>query len=247
MKDINFLNVKISPYFLFKTLAIIKNAIEKKLIITQTSINVAKVVSAQKDLQLRNSINQSDIVNIDGYGVYFVLRLIGYKKIERIAGIDLFEKLLEISNDNRYSIYFLGGTDEIINNTVMKVKKNYPNIKISGHHHGYIWQNEREIVDTIKICKPNILFIGISSPLKENFINQWKDYIGANLYMGVGGSFEVFVGKIERAPLFIQKIGFEWLYRVVQEPRRLSKRYFITNTLYVFYLIKYFIKSKFKF
>ena len=246
MKSINFLNINISSYNLHETKNLIQASIDNNHQLIQTSINVSKAVQSQKDLKLRDSVNQSDIVNIDGYGIYFVLRLLGYKNIERIAGIDLFEELLLLSNQHKYSIFCLGGSEQVISKTREKIKKKYPNIILSGFHHGYIWNNEREVVELIKRTRPNILFIGISSPMKENFINKWKDYIGANLYMGVGGSFEVLIGKVNRAPVFIQQIGFEWLYRVWQEPLRLWKRYLITNTLYIFYVLKFFIKLKFK-
>ena len=114
----------------------------------------------------------------------------------------------------------------------------YPNLKIAGYHHGYFWNDEEKIVQKIKNSRSQLLFVAITSPKKENFINKWKKDLNVNFVMGVGGTFDIVAGKIKRAPVWMQNNGLEWVYRIIQEPKRMWKRYLVTNTKYLLILIK---------
>jgi N-acetylglucosaminyldiphosphoundecaprenol N-acetyl-beta-D-mannosaminyltransferase len=117
---------------------------------------------------------------------------------------------------------------------------------IAGYKNGYFQkEEERTIAEQIAGSNPNILFVAISSPVKENFLYHNKDLLSkVNLIMGVGGSFDVIAGYVKRAPLWMQKMGLEWLFRVYQEPRRMLKRYVVGNSKFLFLTIKYFFKRK---
>ena len=225
-----------------ETVDVIDKAISKNKFTQHVVVNVAKLVNMQNDIVLGNSIRECDIINIDGMGIVLGARFLGYNIPERVAGIDLFLKLISMSAKNNYPIYLLGSKDEVVKNTASKLQSLYPKINIAGYHHGYFWENEEEIVEKIKASGAKLLFVAITSPKKENFINRWKEKLGVTFVMGVGGTFDVVSGKVKRAPLWMQKYGLEWFFRIIQEPRRMWKRYLVTNTKFVGLIFKYKFK-----
>lgn len=121
----------------------------------------------------------------------------------------------------------------------MKFKKIYPYLQIAGYRNGYFnFDQEEEIVNNIKKSKPNMLFLGISSPKKEIFIDKYSKTLNIPFTMGVGGSFDIVAGITKRAPKWMQNCGLEWFYRLCQEPQRMWKRYLVTNTLFGFLALK---------
>ena len=222
-----------------ETVDVIDHAISKNKFTQHVVVNVAKLVNMQNDLVLSNSIRECDIINIDGMGIVLGARFLGYNIPERVAGIDLFLKLISMSAKKNYPIYLLGSKDEVVKNTATKLRLLYPKINIAGYHHGYFWENEEEIVKKIKVSGAKLLFVAITSPKKENFINRWKEKLGVTFVMGVGGTFDVISGKVKRAPLWMQKYGLEWFFRIIQEPRRMWKRYLVTNTKFLIMLVRH--------
>ena len=222
-----------------ETVDVIDHAISKNKFTQHVVVNVAKLVNMQNDLVLSNSIRECDIINIDGMGIVLGARFLGYNIPERVAGIDLFLKLISMSAKKNYPIYLLGSKDEVVRNTASKLRLLYPKINIAGYHHGYFWENEEEIVKKIKVSGAKLLFVAITSPKKENFINRWKEKLGVTFVMGVGGTFDVISGKVNRAPLWMQKYGLEWFFRIIQEPRRMWKRYLVTNTKFLIMLVRH--------
>jgi N-acetylglucosaminyldiphosphoundecaprenol N-acetyl-beta-D-mannosaminyltransferase len=136
-----------------------------------------------------------------------------------------------------FPVFLLGATDEVVSKTVSKVKAINPNLNIAGYHDGYFWDDEEAVVTKIRESGAKLLFVAITSPKKENFINKWQDKLGVDFVMGVGGTFDVVAGKVKRAPQWMQKVGLEWLYRVIQEPGRMWKRYLKTNTKFLMLLL----------
>ena len=199
-------------------------------------VNVAKLVNMKHDRKLRASVEACDIVNIDGMGVVWGARMLGHVIPERVSGVDLFHHLLEMAAHRGYPVFLLGATDEVVTKVVQRVSRQYPEIKIAGYHHGFFWDNEEAVVGKIKNSGARLLFVAISSPKKENFINRWRQQLGVDFVMGVGGTFDVVAGKVKRAPRWMQKTGLEWFYRVIQEPRRMWKRYLYTNSKFALML-----------
>jgi N-acetylglucosaminyldiphosphoundecaprenol N-acetyl-beta-D-mannosaminyltransferase len=130
------------------------------------------------------------------------------------------------------SAYFLGATPEVIERAVRNIQAAYPRLSIAGFHHGYFWEREDAMVREIERSGAEMLFVGIGSPLKERFIDKWHTDLGVLFAMGVGGTFDVVAGKVKRAPVWMQKAGMEWLYRLMQEPRRMWRRYLTTNVTF---------------
>ena len=212
---------------------------------TQHSVvNVAKIVNMQRDFELKKSVIDCDIINADGMGIVWGGRLLGFDIPERVAGVDLFIRLIELSERKNYSVFFLGAMPDVLDATVKFIKLKHPDLNISGSHHGFFWDNEEAVVKKIRESGAKLLFVAITSPQKENFINKWKDDLGVDFVMGVGGTFDVVSGKVKRAPVWMQEIGMEWVYRIIQEPRRMWKRYLITNSKYIWLLFKEKIKFK---
>lgn len=236
--EIKLLGVRMHPWSMKETVDEINRRISNHNFTQHVVVNVAKLVNMQKDLTLRESVENCDIINIDGMGVVFGARILGHEIPERVSGVDLFHQLLSMSATENYSVYLLGATGDVVSATVKKVKTLYPGLNVAGYHHGYFWDDEKAVVDKIKKSGAQLLFVAITSPKKENFINRWQDSLGVSFVMGVGGTFDVVAGKVKRAPLWMQNSGLEWLYRVLQEPRRMWKRYLYTNTVFIWMLFK---------
>tara|TARA_B100001964_G_C14086181_1_gene532634 strand:- start:245 stop:949 length:705 start_codon:yes stop_codon:yes gene_type:complete len=230
-----------------ESLDAINDSIRSKNNIQHVALNVAKLVRSRKDLLLRESIQSADMISADGAGIIYGMRLLGLKPKGRVAGIDLMHNLLSEAEKHRFAVYFLGATDDVLCRMLSSFKLRLPTLRIVGVHNGYFRnEDEMSVVNEIASLKPSIVFVGISSPKKEIFIKRNKNKLNAKFIMGVGGSFDVVAGKTKRAPLFMQNKGLEWLYRIYQEPRRMWKRYFATNTVYLFLIVRELIAMMLK-
>ncbi|SFT48204.1 N-acetylglucosaminyldiphosphoundecaprenol N-acetyl-beta-D-mannosaminyltransferase [Pseudoalteromonas sp. DSM 26666] len=238
MKRIEFLKAPMDIATMQETVFFIESRIEQKQFLQHVVVNVAKIVNMQKDPVLAESVKACEVINIDGMGVVFGARFLGHEVPERVAGVDLFHELLAMSAKRDFPVFLLGATEEVVSKTVSKVKAQNPNLNIAGYNDGYFWDDEEAVVTKIRESGAKLLFVAITSPKKENFINKWQDKLGVDFVMGVGGTFDVVAGKVKRAPQWMQKAGLEWLYRVIQEPGRMWKRYLVTNSKFVYLLIK---------
>jgi len=202
-------------------------------------VNAAKIVNMQRDKLLREDVLASDLILADGLSVVWASKILGTPLPERVAGIDLMFAMLERGNEKKHRVFCLGATEEISATVERKIRENYPNVIIAGRRNGYFSAAEEEsIAQQIADAKPDILFVAMTSPKKEMFMAKWNGLMRVPIVHGVGGSFDVMSGMIERAPEIWQKFGMEWLYRVKQEPRRLWKRYLTTNSLFIWMLLK---------
>ncbi|EKE04298.1 MAG: Lipopolysaccharide biosynthesis protein [uncultured bacterium] len=248
MKRISFFGVSIDPFTIKETLEKISEIIEKRQITQHVVVNVAKLVYAQKDERLRNIINSCGLINVDGAGIILGAKFLGINIPERVTGIDLMEKLTAYSAKKGYKIYFFGAKEHIVQAVIKTYKQLYPELIIAGYRNGYYSpEEEGGIAENIKNSRADILFVAMGSPEKEIFISKYLDKMQVPFVMGVGGSFDVVAGKVHRAPALMQKYGMEWLYRLYQEPRRLWKRYLVTNTIFLIMLIRQFFKQNFNY
>lgn len=243
MNRIKLCEIPVDVLTMDQTLDIVHKAIESKKPVHHVVVNAAKMVHAQKDKGLRDSIVSCDIVNADGQAVVWASRFLNKPLPERVAGIDLMEKLIQSAADKRYKIFFFGAKEEVVRKVVNKYACLYGTEIIAGYRNGYYaLDEEANIAQQIAESNADILFVAMSSPKKEIFLETYKNLIKTPFIMGVGGSFDVVSGLVKRAPLWMQKAGLEWLYRTYQEPKRMWKRYLYTNTGFL-YLI---FKEKFK-
>ena len=222
-----------------ETLDIIANAINKKEPLHHVVVNAAKMVNMRKDPELRRSVLESNIINADGQAVVWASKLLGAPLPERVAGIDLMEKLVQMAHEKKYKIFFFGAKETVVKAVVDKYTAQYSSSIIAGYRNGYYSKNEEQLIaEQIAASGADMLFVAISSPKKEVFLNTYKNVVKTPFVMGVGGSFDVVSGITKRAPVWMQKNGLEWLYRVYQEPGRMWKRYFVTNSLFILYTLK---------
>ncbi len=237
---VHILNTKIDNLSMKDTLSIIERTIKNKKQLHHTVVNAGKIVALQKDLELRKSVNEADIINADGQAVVWAAKFLRKPINERVAGIDLMESLVLQAHKNSYKIFFFGAKEEVVKKVVEIYSEKYSSDIIAGYRNGYFDKTEeRSIAQNIADSNANILFVAISSPTKENFLYQNKDLLSKiNFTMGVGGSFDVVAGLVKRAPIWMQKSGLEWFYRFIQEPKRMWKRYLIGNSKFIFLVLK---------
>lgn len=197
-------------------------------------VNVDKIVKAYRDPALREVINACHLINVDGMPVVWAARLLGVPLKERVAGIDLFEALMQRAAIKGWRVFLLGARDEIISSVCRIYIDKYPGLLIAGHRNGY-WSadQDQQVAEQILQSKADLLFVAISSPKKEKFLNRYQEFMKIPFSMGVGGTFDVAAGKVKRAPLWMQKAGLEWFFRFMQEPRRMFRRYFIEDMLFI--------------
>ncbi len=193
-------------------------------------VNVDKLVKAERDDELRRIINECALINVDGMPVVWASRLLGKPLKERVAGVDLFEALMQRSAGKGWRVFLLGAREEVVSEVKRLYEIKYPGLVVAGYRNGY-WSEAEEpgVVAQITAARADLLFVAISSPKKEHFLGQYQGQMKIPFAMGVGGTFDVAVGRVKRAPVWMQKSGLEWFYRFLQEPRRMFRRYFIED------------------
>ena len=202
-------------------------------------VNVDKLVKASRDPELRRIINDCALVNVDGMPVVWAARLLGKPLKERVTGIDLFEALMQRAAIAGWRVFLLGATEDVVAAVKRAYEAKYRGLIIAGYRNGF-WSVEEEIgvVEQISAARADLLFVAISSPKKEQFLGRYQQRMKVPFAMGVGGTFDIAVGKTKRAPVWMQKSGLEWFYRFLQEPRRMFRRYFIDDLAFVWLFLK---------
>lgn len=234
MERIKFLNTYVDNLTMQETVEEVEKFILEKKPLHLIGVNADKVNVLKKNQRLRQIVNDCDIINADGISIVWASKKLGKPLKERVAGIDLMMELLKLAEDKGYKVYFLGAKQQVIEKTIDVVEQRYSSLKIVGFRNGYFSENEwPEIADKLKKSEAQIVFVGITSPLKEYLIEYLQNQKLDSVFMGVGGSFDVISGNINRAPQWVQNIGMEWLFRFLQEPGRLWKRYIIGNARFI--------------
>lgn len=202
-------------------------------------VNAAKVVACARDAHLRASMLECDLIVADGQSVVWASRILGKRLPERVAGIDLFERLLEVAQEQSRRVYFLGATASVLEQMQARLAQRMRDLVVAGARDGYFDVAESSTVAReIRDAAPDMLFLGMTSPKKEIFLGTHGASLGVPILHGVGGSFDILAGVTKRAPALWQRLGAEWLYRVVQEPGRLWRRYLTTNAAFVWMTVR---------
>lgn len=208
---------------------------QQALVITA---NAEIIMMAQKDDEYHHIVNGADLVLPDGAGTVWGGRHLGYTVPERVAGYDLFHRLLASAAQNGQSVYFFGGKPGVAETAAQKAQELYPGLKIAGCHHGYFKEKDNPyIIDAVNHSGAAILFAALGAPKQEYWLHQHRKQLQPVILMGIGGSFDVISGNVKRAPLWMQKAGLEWLYRLIKEPFRF-KRMASTLPLFVIKVLK---------
>jgi N-acetylglucosaminyldiphosphoundecaprenol N-acetyl-beta-D-mannosaminyltransferase len=212
------------------TVAHVEELIEAGSYTQHMAINAAKLVYMRDDPALQEVIAGCGLVNADGQGVVWASRLLGDPLPERVAGIDLMHELIALAERRGWPVYFLGARPEVLQRALERIREQHPALAIAGARDGYFDDAEAaQVAAEIREAGPQIVFVAMSSPRKELFLGEHGPGLGAPFVMGVGGAIDVVAGVTKRAPRAWQRLGLEWLYRLLQEPRRMFRRYAVTN------------------
>lgn len=188
------------------------------------TLNAEIIHRAQSDPKLKQIINEADLVTPDGSGVVWAANYLGAPVPERVTGIDLTLKLTEVAAKKGWTFYYYGGAPTVAETAAENLQKKYTGLKVIGTCHGYISGLEKEeLLKDIKKRKPDILLVALGAPMQEFWIKDHQKELQIPVYIGIGGSFDVISGKATRAPVFFQKAGLEWLYRLIKEPHRIGR------------------------
>lgn len=237
---INILNTTIHNLSMKETLALVSQAISVKQQLHHVVVNAGKIVAMQKDEALRKSVNESDLINADGQAVVWAAKILGKPLKERVAGIDLFENLVQMAHQQNHKIFLLGAKEEVVQKVSEIYQEKFNSNLIAGYRNGYFTrEDEPQVAQQIAASGAQMLFVAITSPIKENFLYNHRELLkDVPFIMGVGGSFDVISGLTKRAPVWMQNAGLEWFYRFLQEPKRMWKRYLIGNSTFIWLVLK---------
>ncbi len=231
---LDILNVGVHAATMEQALDAIEDTIAAKRRMMIGVVNAAKLVNMRKNPELSEDVKSSDLVLADGMSIVHASRILGRPLPERVTGIDLMHGILERGMSKGFRVYCLGATEDVSAKVEAIFKEQYPGVQIVGRRNGYYTADEEKgIAEEIGSLDVDVLFVAITSPKKERFMAKWADTMNTTVVHGVGGSFDVVAGFVQRAPESWQRKGLEWLYRVKQEPLRLSKRYLVTNTKFM--------------
>lgn len=214
----------------------INEAISRRAKTHVLAINANKFYQSRTDPLLARIMREAEIV-IPEYAFVWAAKKLNQPLVEHIGGIMLMRKLLEVAHRYDFSFFFLGAKPEVINQMVIKVKQQYGDRIVAGWHHGY-FADDAEVIEQINCSGANILFVAMGVPRQEYFIHNNRSKIQVPVMLGVGGSFDVFAGLRKETPSYLRH-GFEWIYRLVQDPKNLWKRYLTTNPYFVWQILKH--------
>ena len=199
------------------------------------TINPEMIENASQNPDFAEIINSAELVIPDGIGVEIGLKILGYN-VRRIAGIEFSHRMIEECAKNSQSVALVGAKPQIVEKAKENLEKEISGLYITYAHDGY-FSNDEEIINELKIRQPRLVLCALGSPKQEEFIIKAKQVLPNALFVGVGGSFDVWSGVVERAPEIYQKLGLEWLYITVKEPKRF-KRIFPTLPLFVLKVLR---------
>ena len=239
-KRIEILHTVIDVVTVEETIERVKEYIDEGCGLHLMGVNADKINMLNENERLKTIVNGCGIINADGASVVLASKYLKKPLPERVAGIDLMLDLVQLASREHYKVFLLGAKQEIVEKTKAVLLENNPGLEIVGIRNGYFKEeNWREVAEEIRKSGAQLVFVGITSPLKEYIVENFQKEQHLNcVFMGVGGSFDVISGSIPRAPIWMQKCNLEWLFRVMQEPKRLFKRYFVGNWKFIMAVVK---------
>lgn len=223
--EVNILGSKLNPVSMAQSLDIISNGIEQRRALHVITLNAEMVYQARRNPQLRQVINQADLVTADGIGVVWGARHLGIQVPERVAGIDLMLNLAERAAARGWPLYLLGAAPGVAAEAARQLKQRWPGLIVSGCQDGYFTSRQvPQIVADINASSAQILCVALGAPKQEYWIREHIHELQVPVMIGVGGSLDVVSGNKKRAPGLFIKLNLEWLYRLLSEPSRLRRQ-----------------------
>ncbi len=234
------LGVQISAINMEDAISLVKDAISKKQKKYICVCPVSTIMECKKDGKVLRSVNSSDLVTPDGMAVVWLGRMHGHKNIRRVYGPELMEEVCAISAKSEYKNYLYGSTRDVLDKLKERLLKRYPGLIISGVFSPPFLQlsndEDNQIVEEINNNAPDVIWVGLGSPKQDLWMYEHRQRINAPIMIGVGAAFDFLAGTKSQAPRWIRDNGWEWLFRLVTEPKRLWRRYLIGYPLFVYYL-----------
>ena len=198
-------------------------------------VNAHTLNLAAADPSYQAILNAGDLVFADGTGIRWAARLRGVRVIENVMGTDLIPAWFRATVDRAHSYFLLGADPLTIELAADFARRTFPGWRLTGYHDGYLTDELMDgvVVDQINAAKPDVLLVGMGNPLQEQWIHRYLPELRVPVCIGVGGLFDFWAGNVSRSPSWLRRLGHEWLWRLVQEPRRLANRYLIGNPLFL--------------
>lgn len=209
--------------------------------------NVHMVMEAYDDPVFRNIVNSADLVTPDGMPLVWMLRRQGFPEQERVYGPELTLRVCQAAAEEGVPVGFYGGKPEVLRALVNQLKRRFPFLKVAYAHsppfRPLSQAEEQEVIQAIRASGARILFVGLGCPKQERWMAAHKGRVPA-VMLGVGAAFDIHAGRVRQAPLWVQRLGLEWLFRLVQEPRRLWSRYFKHNPRFIMLVLVSALRGK---
>lgn len=238
MSRINVFGCPLDAVSMEQAVGQIYQAIQQRRSTTHCALNTAKLINMRHNAELYQDVSTSDLVTADGMGILLAARLAGHQISERVTGVDLMKHLLCLCAEKGLRPFILGAKQDVLDAAIEQLGIRYPELRLAGTRHGYFGPGEEaSIVQQINNSRADCVFVGVPTPMKERFIARNRAQLEAPFVMGVGGSIDVLAGHVRRAPRWMQQTGLEWLYRLLQEPKRMWRRYLVTNTKFLGWLL----------
>lgn len=198
------------------------------------TVNVAILMMAREDPKLAHAIEKADLVVVDGKPLVWSSRWLGSPVPQKVSGVDLMKRLLEVGDARGLSIFLLGTTQERLDVLERVIRAKYPHVRIAGTRNGFFKQPDWPAVAAqIKEARADLLLVGMPAPFKEIWCEEHREALETPCILGVGGAFDVMAGFVPRAPRAMQEAGLEWAWRLAMEPKKLWKRYLTTNSAFL--------------
>ena len=199
-----------------------------------STVNVAILMMMRSDPRLKQYIDDSGLIVADGQPLIWLSKLLRKPLPERVAGVELVHELVNVASQENAGIYLMGATQDIVEDVAKKLSEQTSNAQFVGVQDGYFSHEESKArAQAIRESGAKLLIVAMGVPRQEQFLQDHWEELNVQLAIGVGGSFDVIAGRTKRAPQWMQTVGLEWFFRMSQEPRRLAKRYFITNSQFI--------------
>ena len=224
-EPVKILDVPVHPLTMGEAVSVLEESItsgEQAFVVTA---NAEIIMMCQEDAGYKKIVSQdAQLVLPDGAGAVWAGRHLGYKVPERVAGFDLYCQLLEKAAQKGYKAFFFGGSPGIAEAAKAKSEELYPGVQVVGCRNGYFKEEESQaIIDEINASGADMLFAALGAPKQEKWLVRYREQLKPKILMGIGGSFDVFAGKMERAPKWMQDASLEWLFRLYKQPSRFMR------------------------
>lgn len=212
------------------------------------TLNAYSYVVAESNSEFKHALQQSDILVADGFPIVLAARLLKKKRIQKIAGADLFAHFMSNMDQISGKVFFLGSSDETLDKIRNKIAVDYPNVKVGVYsppfEPEFNEQDSATMIEKVNLEQPDVLFVGMTAPKQECWVEQYKQQLDAKVLCQIGAVFDFYAGNVRRAPAWMIQMKLEWFYRLIKEPRRMWKRYLVYSPLFFWYLLLFFVGIK---